>query len=209
MKKLALLWALVVGLSLPSIAQKDKKASDVLDAMSAKYKALNSYKASFTYTGDGSNYKGELTVKKVAFRLKLAGQEVFTDGKTMSTYIKETNEVNVQDYDAGAAGDFNPTKIYSIYKQGYNYKYIGEQKQGGQAVDVVELIPEKKGTQIVKVQISVNKADKQIKGWKLTDKTGKVTSYTIDKFTPNVAVPDSYFVFDKSKYPGVEVVDLR
>ncbi|MGA0560119.1 LolA family protein [Larkinella sp. VNQ87] len=209
MKKVAFLWALLVGVSLSAVAQKDKKAADVLDAMSKKYQALNSYKATFTYTGEGGTYKGDLTVKKNAFRLKLAGQEVFTDGKTMSTYIKETNEVNVQDYDAGAAGDFNPTKIYSIYKQGYNYKYIGEQKQGGQAVEVVELTPEKKNTQITKVQIAVNKKDKSVKGWKLTDKNGKVTSYTIDKFTPNVAVADNFFVFDKSKYPGVEVVDLR
>ncbi|MFC5412507.1 outer membrane lipoprotein carrier protein LolA [Larkinella bovis] len=209
MRKVALLWAFIVGISFPSLAQKDKKASEVLDAMSKKYQTLNSYKALFSYAGEGGTYKGDLTVKKAAFRLKLAGQEVFTDGKTMSTYIKETNEVNVQDYDAGAAGDFNPTKIYSIYKQGYNYKYIGEQKQGGQAVEVVELTPEKKNTQITKVQISVNKADKSVKGWKLTDKTGKLTTYTIDKFTPNVAVADSYFVFDKSKYPGVEVVDLR
>ena len=209
MRKVALLWALIVGLALPSVAQKDKKASEILDAMSKKYQSLNSYKATFSYAGEGGKYKGDLTVKKNAFRLKLAGQEVFTDGKTMSTYIKETNEVNVQDYDAGSAGEFNPTKIYSIYKQGYNYKYIGEQKQGGQPVDVVELTPEKKNTQITKVQIAVNKKDKSVKGWRLTDKSGKVTSYTIDAFAPNVAVADNYFVFDKSKYPGVEVVDLR
>ncbi|RAJ97647.1 outer membrane lipoprotein-sorting protein [Larkinella arboricola] len=209
MKKVALLWALMVGLVYPSVAQKDKKASEILDAMSKKYQSLNSYKATFSYAGEGGKYKGDLAVKKNAFRLKLAGQEVFTDGKTMSTYIKETNEVNVQDYDAGSSGEFNPTKIYSIYKQGYNYKYIGEQKQGGQPVDVVELTPEKKNTQITKVQIAVNKKDKSVKGWKLTDKSGKVTSYTIDSFTPNVAIADTYFVFDKSKYPGVEVVDLR
>ncbi len=200
---------LVTGLSLPSTAQKDKRAEGVLDAMSKKYKALNSYQAAFTYKGDGGNYKGDLAVKNNSFRLKLAGQEVFTDGKTMSTYVKETNEVNVQDYDAGEAGDFNPAKIYTIYKQGYNYKFIGEQKQGGQTVEVIELTPEKKNTQITKVQIAVNKKDKTVKSWKITDKSGKVTSYQIDKFTPNVNMPDSYFVFDKTKYPGVEVVDLR
>ncbi|WP_323134380.1 LolA family protein [Tellurirhabdus rosea] len=197
-----------MGIVGTTVAQKDKKAADVLDAMSAKYKSLSAYTAGFTYAAGTDSYKGDLTVKGPKFRLKLAGQEVFNDGKTVSTYVKETNEVNVQDLET-ASGDINPAKIYTIYKNGYNYKYIGEQKQGGLPVEVIELTPEKKNTQVAKVQIAVNKKDKSVKSWKITDKAGKITSYTITKFTPNPKVTDAYFSFDKSKYPGVEVVDLR
>ncbi len=199
--------ALAVG---PAIAQKDKRAGDILDAMSKKYKTYKTYQASFAFTADGASpFKGDLTVKDQKFRLKLGGQEVFNDGKTMSTYIKESNEVNLQDYDGGANSDFNPSRIYSIYKKGFNYRFIGEQKLAGKPVDVIELTPEKKNTQVAKIQISVDKADKSVRSWQITDKTGKKTAYAISKFTPNVAVTDSYFVFDKTKYPGVEVVDLR
>ncbi|WP_234735965.1 LolA family protein [Tellurirhabdus bombi] len=208
MRKFALLVSLVAGLAFPSFAQKDKKAGDLLDAMGKKFQALDAYNAAFTYAAAGDSYKGDVTVKGTKFRLKLAGQEVFNDGKTVSTYVKETNEVNVQDFE-GTTGDINPAKIYTIYKNGYNYKYVGEQKQAGQAVEVVELTPEKKNTQVAKVQIAVNKKDKSVKSWKITDKAGKVTSYTITQFTPNPKLADNYFNFDKSKYPGVEVVDLR
>lgn len=201
---------LVVALHGTVLAQKDKRAGDILDAMSKKYKTYKTFQAAFSFTADGASpFKGDVTVKDQKFRLKLGGQEVFNDGKTMSTYIKESNEVNVQDYDASANTDFNPSRIYSIYKKGFNYRFVGEQKQAGKPVEVVELTPEKKNTQVSKIQISVDKADKSVRNWQITDKAGKKTTYTISKFTPNVNVADSFFIFDKAKYPGVEVVDLR
>lgn len=209
MKKIAILLSLLAGLLPPVLAQKDKRAGEVLDAMSAKYKALGSYQTAFTYASGKESYKGDVTVKAAKFRLKLAGQEVFNDGKTMATYVKESNEVNVQDYEEGESGEFNITAIYSIYKKGFNYKFLNEVKQAGRTLEVIELTPEKKKSQIAKLQISVDKVDRSVRSWKITNKDGQITTYVINKFTPNPAVTDSYFVFDKSKYPGVEVVDLR
>lgn len=209
MKQIMYMVLLLLGTTGSVLAQKDKRAEAILDAMSAKYKALTSYQAAFSYISGSETYKGDITVKGRMFRLKTAGQEVFTDGTVMSTYVKESNEVNVQDYDASATGDFNPTKIYSIYKKGFTYAYLREQKIGGRTVDVIELKPDKKNAQIANLQISVDKADKLARSWQITDKNGKKTTYSISKFTPNPALTDGYFVFDKSKYPGVEVVDLR
>lgn len=213
MKKVVWLVSLIAGLLSPALAQQDKRAGDILDAMSKKYKSLESYQAAFAYASEGGgtseSYKGDLIVKDKMFRLKLAGQEVFVDGKTMSTYVKESNEVNLQDYDGSVNGDFNPTSIYSIYKKGFTYKFLNEQKKTGRTLEVIELTPEKKKSQIAKVQISVDKVDKSIRAWQITGKDGKKTTYTITKFTPNVNVSNDYFVFNKAKYPGVEVVDLR
>ncbi|GAB4045829.1 LolA family protein [Spirosoma litoris] len=213
MKKLALALGLAFVLTWPALAQKDKRAQEILDAMSKSYKALKSYQASFTYTSTGAGakdaYKGDLAIKNEKFRLLLGGQEVFTDGKVMYTYVKETNEVNVQDYDASGNGELNPTQIYTIYKRGFDYKFVKEQKQGGRTLEVIELTSNRPKSPVATVQLSVDKADKSIRNWLIVNKDGKRETYTITKFTPNVNLPDSYFVFDKSKYPGVEVVDLR
>ncbi|WP_461134599.1 LolA family protein [Spirosoma lituiforme] len=210
MKKIAWMLSLAFVMTLPAFAQKDKRAQGILDAMSNKYKALKSYQANFTVGGSAKDaYKGDLTVKNEKFRLSLGGQEVFTDGKTMSTYIKESNEVNVQDYDASGNSEFNPAQIYTIYKRGFDYRFLKEQKRAGRTLEVIELTSNRPKSAIKTVQMSVDKADKSIRSWMITNKDGKQTSYTITKFTPNVNVPDTFFAFDKAKYPGVEVVDLR
>ena len=71
-------WLFIFLLSSTTVnAQKDKRAEAVLDAMSARYKALGSYRATFTYTADQTTYKGDIAVKGNMFRFKTAGQEVF------------------------------------------------------------------------------------------------------------------------------------
>jgi len=213
MNKITWLLSLTLLLTAPAFAQKDKRAQTILDEMSKKYKSLKSYQAAFTYASVGAgakeSYKGDLTVQNEKFRLVLGGQEVFTDGKTMSTYIKESNEVNVQDYDRNETSELNPTQIYTIYKRGFDYRFLKEQKQGGRTLEVIELTPNRQKSPIATIQISVDKADRSVRNWLIINKDGKRTTYTITKFTPNVKLSDAYFVFDKGKYPGVEVVDLR
>ncbi len=204
---------LTVAVLAPLMAQKDNRAKSILDAMSKQYQSLKSYQATFSFTTEGSGaketLKGDLSVKDGKFRLKLGGQDVYNDGKAMYTYVKETNEVNVQDNDNSTANDLNPARIYTMYQRGFTYKFLKEIKQGGRTLEIIELTPDKKDAQVARVQISVDKATKSIKNWQITDKTGKRTTYTISDFKPNVSLPDSYFVFDKGKHPGVEVVDLR
>jgi outer membrane lipoprotein-sorting protein len=205
----------VMALCLSQIvnAQSDKRASIVLNAMSNKYQALTSFKVAFTYTNEGQGaketLKGDATVKGTKFRLKMAGQEIFNDGKTMTTYIKESNEATINNYDPKEIGDVDPTKIYTIYKKGYKYMFIEEVTESGRVYEVVELSPEKKDSKIAKVQIKVDKKDKSIKSWKVTQRTGQRLVFRVDKFSPNVKVEDKFFAFDASQYKGVEVIDLR
>jgi hypothetical protein len=60
-----------------------------------------------------------------------------------------------------------------------------------------------------KVYVLVDKNNKTIYSTKILDKSGSVMVYTIDTMNGSVNLPDTAFVFDKAKYPGVEVTDLR
>ena len=206
---LTLLAAFAIFLAIPASAQVDKAAA-ILDAMSTKYKDMKAYKATFTYRSEGGrDLTGEATVKGDKFYLKMAGQEIFNDGKTMATYVKETNEVNLQDYDPTELGDLNPTQIFTAYKKNYKSKFLKESKEGGQTYETIELAPTSSYAKISKVQLKVNKQDKSIKSWRILMSNGQQVTYTIKNFQPNVTVADNYFAFNAKQYPGVEVVDLR
>ena len=208
-----LLAAIFAGLTTPAAAQAiiDSKAEAILTTMSKKYENLKSYKATFNYATEGGkhNIPGDVTVKGEKFRLKLAGQEVFNDGKIMATYNPETKEVTLQDYNPAELGDLNPTQIFTAYKKNYKYRFIKESKEGGQTYETIELAPTSSYAKIATVLITVNKADKAIKSWDILTSGGQHVYYTITSFQPGLNVADSYFVFDAKKYPGVEVVDLR
>lgn len=208
-----ILVVIALGISQLLHAQTDKRAAAILDAMSNKYKSMTTFKVAFTYTSEGTGpketLKGDATVKGTKFRLKMAGQEIFNDGKTMTTYIKESNEATVNNYDPKEVGDIDPTKVYTIYKKGYKYVFIEEVTESGRVYEVVELSPEKKESKVAKVQIKVDKKDKSVKSWKITQRNGQRVVFKVDKFTPNVSVEDKFFAFDASQYKGVEVIDLR
>jgi len=127
----------------------------------------------------------------------------------MATYVKETNEVNLQDYDPAELGELNPTRIFTAYKKNYKYRFIKESKEGGQTYETIELAPTTSYSKIATVRIKVNKADRAIKSWDILMSNGQHVMYTISSFQPDVSVAEGYFAFDAKKYPGVEVVDLR
>ncbi|MDQ1088238.1 outer membrane lipoprotein carrier protein LolA [Siphonobacter sp. SORGH_AS_1065] len=187
----------------PIVSQaQDAKAAAILDAMSKKYQSFSSFTAAFNYGSDA----GVITTKGGKYHLKLAGQEVFNDGKTVATYVKEANEVNISSNDP-ASNEFSPANIYNIYKNGYTYKLVEAGKAGNAVID---LTPNKgKSSNVSKVRLTISQKDNTLKGWQITDKSGRVQHFKISKFTPNVAVADNQFTFNKARYPGVEVIDLR
>ncbi|MCO5271673.1 MAG: outer membrane lipoprotein carrier protein LolA [Cyclobacteriaceae bacterium] len=195
-------------------AQYDPKALEILEAMSAKYKSLNSFEAnltsSLTNETDGINeqFKGKITVKGNKFKLVIDDQEIINDGTTVWTYLPSASEVNIDNVDPDS-DEMNPSKFYIIYKKGYKYLYLEDQTEGGVLCEVVDLVPEKKDAQYFKIRMNIGKKDKSIQSWTMFDKSGNRYKYTISKFVPNVKVDDSFFTFDPKKYPGVEIIDLR
>ena len=201
-------------LTLPAAAQQDPKAGKILDLMSAKYQAIKVFQATFSQMLENPTAKvkqklsGDIVVSGQKFHLKISGQEIINDGKTTWTYLKNENEVNISDSDPDSQ-EMSPSMIYTMYKKGYKYAYVNQVQEGGEALDVIELTPENRQNEIFKVRLKVRKKDTSVKSWQIFKKSGNQFTYNISKFVPNPAVTASTFAFDKAKYKGVKVVDLR
>jgi len=214
MKKTILILLTTFFTVLLSFGQYDPKALAILDEMSNKFKTYTSFKASFTFTLKNTSAsineisEGELQVRGSKYRIKLPKMEIINNGTTVWNYMKEANEVNISTYDP-ADDEISPNKIYTMYKKGYKYTYIGDRVEGSKIYQIVELVPEDRKNRFFKVRLEINKLDKSIKNWKLFEKNGNIYEYSIKTFTPNAVADDTPFNFDKLKYPGVEVIDLR
>ena len=196
------------------MAQYDPKALEILEAMSKRYKTITSFEANLTSTlineaaGVKDEFKGKLTVKGEKYRLELAEQHVYNNGTTVWTYLPESKEVNVDNFDP-KSDDLNPSKIFEMYQKGFKYLLVGEKTEGGTACDEIDLVPEKKDAQYFKVKMLIAKKDKSVQSFTMFDRSGNKNKFLIAKFNPNVKVDDAYFTFDPKKFPGVTVVDLR
>lgn len=198
-----------------AFSQTDKKAQTILNSLSAKYKSFKSLKANFSILIENpqdkskQEQKGVLFLKGDKYKLQIAGQEIISDGKTRWTFVKDANEVQIdnQKVDENA---ITPANVFTIYEKGWQSKYTGEQKDKTANYQLIELIPlENKSKNIFKVKLTVNKTQKTIASAKIFDKNGSIQTLTVDMFVADGAGDDSIYIFNNSKYPGAEVVDLR
>jgi len=195
--------------------QTDKKADDILHGVSTKYKSYKSVKATFVITvenpKDKTNdvQKGTIYLKGNKYKLEIAGQDIVSDGKTRWTYVKDANEVQIDNIKTDD-NTITPSNIFTMYEKGWLFKFAGEQTEKGMNYELVELVPvDPKKKNIFKVKLTINKNDKFITNAKVFNNNGSIQTIAVDKLIPDSSNDDSLFSFNASKYPGAEVIDLR
>ncbi len=207
---------LLVALFFISVAQaqQDPKAGTILNAMSQKYRTMKAFKADFAQTLENPSAKvketmaGNILVSGEKYRLGVSGQEIISDGKLMWTFLKDANEVTITESDAEAEA-MAPSKIFDMYKKGYKYSFAGTETVEGSKYDVIELAPEDRKNPIYKVRLYISQKDKTLKSWQMFRNNGNRYTYTIKNFQANPTLASDAFTFNKAKYKGVTVVDLR
>lgn len=195
--------------------QNDPDAKKVLDGVSAKFRTYNTPQATFTYQIENAQGKtlatktGTVTMKGPKYHVSMSGMEIFSDGRTSWNYDKSANEVTVSGVESGSNA-MTPQKLFTnFYDRDFYYKLNGTKKVGSKTVQEIEMTPTDKTRPFHKVYVLVDKATNNIYSARFLEKSGNRYSYTINTIKPNVSVPDTEFTFNQSKYPGVEVVDLR
>ena len=216
MKKFYLSLCLLAIVDLASAqAKTDPAAKAILDAVSAKFKTFTTVQATFSYKVENaagkalSNKSGSIKMKGTKYRVSFSGQEIFCDGKTVWNYDKSTNEVTISKLDA-SSGMITPQKLFTnFYDKDFLYMLNGEKKLGTKTLQEIEMTPVDKSKPFFKVYVQVDKSAKTIYSTKVLENAGNRYTYTVSTMTTNKPLDDALFIFDKTKYPGVEEVDLR
>jgi outer membrane lipoprotein-sorting protein len=197
-------------------AQDDPKSKAVMDKLIAKNKTYTSFEADFSSRLVNSTSKldvkqdGNVKVKGKKFRLTLPEKTVINDGTVLWAYSKKSNEATLND-PAEMDQDLDPSKLFTVYEKGFKSQFVDEKADAtGTVVQTIKLFPldpAKKPYHTVILGIDKNKVEP--KTVQVLYKDGNVVTYTLKKFTPNPELAETNFMFDKSKYPGVELNDMR
>lgn len=210
---LSLAFLSVFTLSVMNTHAQDAKAKGILDKVSAKMKAAKTLKANFSMAmkdakgATKQNISGNFLMKGSKYRVNAGAQEIICDGKSIWTYLKKNNEVQVASYNPNEQ-TVSPAKLFSgSYENEYTYSYKGSKSFGGKTCDLIELKP-KSAKGFSRVELFVD-ASGNIAGGNIYDKSGSYYTYSVSGVTPNAAIADNQFSFDAKAHPGVDVVDLR
>ena len=216
MRKICLLVGLVsFGILAFAQTTSDADAKKVLDGVSAKFKTFKTVNANFVYQVENnagkilSTRNGKVSMKSTKYRVSFGDQEIFCDGSNIWTYDKNANEVTINKLDV-SSGSLTPQKLFSnFYDKDFLYKLNGDKKVTGKSFQEIELTPKDKSKPFHKIYVLVDKIAKSIYSTKVLESSGSRYSYTMKNMKTNSIMADAMFVFDKTKYPKVEVVDLR
>lgn len=220
MKKILSLFTILFILSSQINAQppkgmgtSDPQAKKILDAVSAKFRSYKSVKAGFSLKIENASGKnigtktGTVLMKGPRYRISITGEEIYSDGSNTYTYDKSAKEITINKIDP-TVNSITPQKLFTnFYDKDFLYKLNGIVSLNGKNVQEIELTPVDKTKPFHKVLLYIDK--NTITTTKIFEKTGNRYTYSISNMNTTSNIPDSTFLFDAKKYPGVEIVDLQ
>ena len=198
MKKICFL-ILAALISTVSMAQT---AKSVLDKAAANITVKEGVKANFRMTGGIGFTSGTILIKGKKFHATTPKAIVWFDGKTMWTYMKDNEEVNVSNPTEAQLQAINPYNFINLYKNGYTSTL----NTTGNAY-VVHLTSTAKDKKIKELFVTIDKKSYHPTQVKLLQ--GK--KWTVFDITDlkKQSTPDSEFRFNAKEFPHAEVIDLR
>lgn len=194
-----------------------KKAKSILDKLSKTYKNHKNIKAVFTITTENpdkskTSHNGTIWVKKKAFKIEMADQEIICDGTTIWTWQKEVNEVQIKKY-TPSSKEIQPSEIFTLWESGFDYVWAGNVTVGGKKLDVIDLVPQtgKEAKDYSKVKLNVDATTNSIVSCTIIKKNGVKITYTINSQVTNERIGKSHFKMDveAKRKAGAEIIDLR
>ena len=195
-----------------SVTVFSQDASQILNSLSEKTKSYKNISIDFDFKYENEledireKKSGKIIIENEKFKLEIDDQIIVCNGKDQWIYSKETNEVQILEYDRN--NEFmNPKNLLNIYEKGYNYRYDKEIEIDSKYYHLIDLFPNEKNNEIIKISLAISKDENMVKKIEAFESNGAIYTYTVIKSRYNRK--DLKFDFDTSKYENIYIIDLR
>ena len=200
MKRLSLIIIAIV-LATGLYAQNAAQARKILDKTAAIVGRKGGASANFSMSGKAGNTSGTISIKGTKFNARTPQAIVWYDGKTLWTYMKNNQEVNVSTPTKASQISMNPYTFINVYKSGY--KLSMKNVSGGWQI---HLTATNNARTIREMYITIGK-NYYPKTIKMRQSNGWTTINVSNFKAKNLS--DATFRFNAKDFPHAEVIDLR
>lgn len=226
MKQLLFALFALATLTLPASAQRDQytkagesdpAAKAILNKLRQKYDSYKTLQADFALEIQMPEQpkdvqKGSISRQGDKYRLEMGGQTVISDGKALYLVLHKNKEVQINDVPEEGEDDsvLSPQALLKLYNsKKFVYALMNEVAQNGTVLQQIEFKPLDPSSDYSKLRMEVDKKKNEVNNIKAFGKDGSRYTFRLTKVTPNAAIAASVFTFEKSKFPGYHVEDLR
>ncbi len=192
---------------------QDSEAKKILDRLNATYKTYATLEIHFDLE---LNYpereyirqQGLLIQDRNKYVFKTQDQEIYGDGKAVWLYLKERNEVQINNYEEDEEGlsIVTPKDLLRQYQTG-SFEYAVTGKEGDYTL--IEFKPVDEDSEYTKFRLTIDARKNTLHKVFAFGKDGSNMSFSIRRLEPNKRYPPETFTFNPAKYPGVFIEDLR
>lgn len=212
MRKIFLLFLLLCGMQ-TSMAQKDSRAREIIEATRNAFEKSKGIRTQFTAehivngTSQGT-VSGEMIIAGEMFQIQTEQTTTWFDGKNQWTYLHDNNEVNVSTPTPSELQSMNPYAFLNIYKQGFNYT-VSNGTLRNNPVYTIRLTAESKDNDLQEILLDVTQRYYTPYCIRLRQKDNSWTKIVVRSFKDKQKFDKKDFTFPEKKFPGAEIIDLR
>ncbi len=203
------LYILAILISHAIIATAHTGTQQFIDKVVDHLTTADGITAQFTLRGDidsGIVMQGSLKMRGEKFYLKTNDMTTWYDGKTMWSYAKVVDEVNVTEPTTQELIEVNPYLLLKNYKSLFDITEVTSSHAGERRF---KLTPLKRNTNIEELYITIVTATLSPIAFDITTQQGDEMQIVITQYDSNTPLPADTFTFDSKQLPGVDIIDLR
>lgn len=187
-------------------AQNGDKAKNLLNEVSSKVKSYDNMVIDFKYTLENlsenvsQETRGDVSINGDKYLLNLMGTTQLFDGKKIYTIIPEDQEINISNYVEEDDNSITPSKMFSFYEEGYNYKWDITQNVNGRKIQYIKLTPIDSKADVKNILLGIDSQTKHIYNLIQTQDNGTKITITVKSFKTNQPLAKNLFTFSEARY---------
>jgi outer membrane lipoprotein carrier protein len=225
LRKLSILTLLLAPLSItttwaqPNAVKADPtdaKSKVLLDKVKKQYNGYGSLESIFKVEvklaeqSKSEVVKGKVYQKGDNFRAEMGSDFVIGNGKVI--WQKSGNAVQIKSASGKDADDLiTPNTLIRMYeKKEFTFGITGEGAEGwSKKATILTGKPSKRSSEFTKITLVIDQSTSHIVSVTAFGRDQSRSKVTLEPPVLNQKYSDALFTFDKSKYPGIKVQDLR